>query len=151
MFLTVSNLDFNADLHLEDNGGAVIASSENTGTDNELVSRTLDANAAGESYYVRIEAKEAGQNDYTLTHATGDPPKATPVDPVDEDPPTARPPPLPTPTTSAPSATAQSAATARRWPATGPTSTSSPSTTKRKSRSGSTRRILPATTTATWK
>ena len=74
--LRIRNLDFDADLHLEGNSGTIISSSENTGTTNELLSVTLEANGTDRVYYVRIEAKEAGHNDYTFTYVTADPPTA---------------------------------------------------------------------------
>ncbi len=76
VIVTISNLDFDADLHLEGNSGTIISSSENTGTTDELLSVTLEANGTDRVYYVRIEAEEAGHNDYTFTYVTADPPSA---------------------------------------------------------------------------
>ena len=52
----IRRLDHNADLHIEDNDGTVIASSENSGDQKEVLNVTLAANNPGEHYYVRVEA-----------------------------------------------------------------------------------------------
>ena len=74
--LRVRRLDYNADLYVEDNDGAVIASSENGGNQKEVLNLTLAATGANEYYYVRVEAKEDGRNDYQLRYFTDAPPNA---------------------------------------------------------------------------
>ena len=74
--LRVRRLDYNADLYVEDNDGAVIASSENGGDQKEVLNLTLAATGANEYYYVRVEAKEDGSNDYQLRYFTETPPNA---------------------------------------------------------------------------
>ncbi len=68
---TLKGLDANADLYLEDDRGNVLASSAKDGTGNEVINvslpQTLNWWAASEAYYLRVEAKEAGSNDYTLS------------------------------------------------------------------------------------
>ena len=70
----IRRLDHNADLHIEDNDGTVIASSENSGDQKEVLNVTLTANNPGEHYYVRVEGKEDGQNDYQFRHFAEAPP-----------------------------------------------------------------------------
>ena len=70
--LRIRRLDYNADLYVEDNDGAVIASSENGGNQKEVLNLTLAATGANEYYYVRVEAKEDGRNDYQLRYFTDD-------------------------------------------------------------------------------
>ena len=72
--IRVRRLDHDADLYIEDNDGTVIASSENTGASKEVLDVTLAANDAGEHYYVRIEGKEDGTNDYQLRYLAEAPP-----------------------------------------------------------------------------
>ena len=55
-------LDFDADVFVEDAGGAVLASSASSGNANERIAEPM---AAGD-YYVRVQAKEAGANSYRL-------------------------------------------------------------------------------------
>ena len=74
--LRIRRLDYNADLYVEDNDGAVIASSENGGDQKEVLNLTLAATGANEYYYVRAEAKEDGRNDYQLRYFTETPPNA---------------------------------------------------------------------------
>ena len=74
--LRIRRLDYNADLYVEDNDGAVIASSENGGNRKEVLNLTLAATGANEYYYVRVEAKEDGRNDYQLRYFTDAPPNA---------------------------------------------------------------------------
>ena len=74
--LRIRRLDYNADLYVEDNDGAVIASSENGGDQKEVLNLTLAATGANEYYYVRVEAKEDGRNDYQLRYFTDAPPNA---------------------------------------------------------------------------
>ena len=56
--------DANADLFLEDAEGNVLHSSAETGTANEGIRETLLAG----TYYVRVEAQEAGQNDHVFRY-----------------------------------------------------------------------------------
>ena len=70
----IRRLDYNADLYIEDNDGTVIASSEETGDSREVVNVTLAANDAGEHYYVRVEGKEDGTNDYQFRYFAEVPP-----------------------------------------------------------------------------
>ena len=70
----IRRLDYNADLYIEDNDGTVIASSEETGDSKEVVNVTLAANDAGEHYYVRVEGKEDGTNDYQFRYFAEAPP-----------------------------------------------------------------------------
>ena len=56
--------DANADLFLEDAEGTVLHSSVEAGTANEAIWQTLLAG----TYYVRVEAQEAGQNDYVFRY-----------------------------------------------------------------------------------
>ena len=72
--LRIRRLDYNADLYIEDNDGTVIASSENTGDSKEVLDVTLAANDAGEHYYVRIEGKEDGTNEYQFRYFAETPP-----------------------------------------------------------------------------
>ena len=72
--LRLRRLDFNADFYLEGNSGAVIASSENGGTAREVLNLDLDATGTGEFYFVRVEAKEGGQNNYTFRYLSTAPP-----------------------------------------------------------------------------
>ena len=92
--LRIRSLEFNADLYVEDKEATVLASSENTGTDKEVLNITLDATAADEFYYVRVEAKENGRNDYTFRYLTAEPSQAAipPVPPPQIVAPTPEPP-----------------------------------------------------------
>ena len=74
----IRRLDYNADLYIEDNDGTVIASSEETGDSKEVVNVTLAANDAGEHYYVRVEGKEDGTNDYQFRYFAEAPPNVSP-------------------------------------------------------------------------
>ena len=60
--LELRDLEQDADLSLEDDGGAALAGSREEGSNYEEVTRTLLAG----TYYVRIEAKASGASDYTL-------------------------------------------------------------------------------------
>ena len=60
--------DANADLYLEDEDGNVLYSSTASGTANEWVSATLLAG----TYYVRVEAKEAGENAYVFRYGVSE-------------------------------------------------------------------------------
>ena len=61
--------DANADLFLEDAEGNVLHSSAETGTANEGIWETLLAG----TYYVRVEAQEAGQNDHVFRYGVSAP------------------------------------------------------------------------------
>ena len=60
--------DADADLVLEDAAGNVLHSSERSGTANEWMRETLLAG----TYYVRVEAQEAGANAYVFRYGVGD-------------------------------------------------------------------------------
>ena len=60
--------DANADLFLEDAQGTVLASSTEAGTANELIVQTLLAG----TYYIRVEAQEAGANQFKLRYGVSD-------------------------------------------------------------------------------
>ena len=60
--------DADADLVLEDAAGNVLHSSERFGTANEWMRETLLAG----TYYVRVEAQEAGANAYVFRYGVGD-------------------------------------------------------------------------------
>ena len=60
--------DADADLVLEDAEGNVLHSSERSGTANEWMRETLLAG----TYYVRVEAQEAGANAYVFRYGVGD-------------------------------------------------------------------------------
>ena len=60
--------DADADLVLEDAAGNVLHSSTNDGTANEWMRETLLAG----TYYVRVEAQEAGANAYVFRYGVGD-------------------------------------------------------------------------------
>ncbi len=75
--LSLRQLDFDADLFLEDAHGNVLASSENSGTANENIVATLPDD--GNTYYIRVEAQETGLNSYRLRAKVADPDPATAV------------------------------------------------------------------------
>ena len=60
--------DANADLFLEDAQGTVLASSTESGTANERIVQTLLAG----TYYIRVEAQEAGANQFKLRYGVSD-------------------------------------------------------------------------------
>lgn len=62
--LTLSSLDFDADLVIESEDGTVLYSSREDGTADEEITETLEAG----TYYVRVESQEEGTNDYTLSY-----------------------------------------------------------------------------------
>ena len=62
-------LGYDADVSLEDSGGKTLKSSRKSGTKNEAITRTLLEG----TYYVRVEAKEPGQNEYALAHGVATP------------------------------------------------------------------------------
>ena len=71
----LKGLDANADLYLEDDEGNVLASSTKDGTGTEQIHTSLLQTAAypwSGVYYVRVVAKEAGENSYTLSYSTSD-------------------------------------------------------------------------------
>ena len=67
--LGLRQLDTNADLFLEDADGTVLYSSTVDGTANEAINETLLAG----TYYVRVEAQEAGDNDFKLRYGVSAP------------------------------------------------------------------------------
>ena len=67
--LSLRRQDADADLYLEDGDGNVLASSTRGGTRGETIAETLEAG----TYYVRVAAQEAGDNDYTLRAAAPTP------------------------------------------------------------------------------
>ena len=60
--------DADADLFLEDAQGTVLASSTESGTANERIVQTLLAG----TYYIRVEAQEAGANQFKLRYGVSD-------------------------------------------------------------------------------
>ena len=74
--LRLKGQEYDADLYLEDPDGNVIHKSENAGAGNESINAILDPTAAGEYYYVRVEAKEDGRNDYKFRFLTKAPPNS---------------------------------------------------------------------------
>ena len=62
--LVLDELDYDADLILEDENGQALYTSEETGTTTEEIERFLPAG----SYTVRVETQEAGENAYTLRY-----------------------------------------------------------------------------------
>ena len=73
--LRLKRQEYDADLYLEDPDGNVIHKSENAGAGNESINAVLDPTAAGDYYYVRVEAKETGRNDYEFRFLTKAPPQ----------------------------------------------------------------------------
>ena len=67
--LNLRNQDANADLYLEDGNGTVLYSSTTEGTGNEGIAGTLLAG----TWYVRVAAREAGENSYALRYRVADP------------------------------------------------------------------------------
>ena len=66
--------DADADLYLEDADGTVLHSSTRSGTQGEDIKATLEAG----TYYVRVAAQEAGENEYRL-RARAEEPAPSPV------------------------------------------------------------------------
>jgi len=62
-------LDRAADLYVEDAGNHILGRSENPGKENETLHITLLPG----TYFIRVEAREPGRNDYLLKHAVHDP------------------------------------------------------------------------------
>ena len=67
--LGLRQLDFNADLILEDSDGTALGESRNDGAANEVNVATLLEGA----YYIRVEAREKGVNEYVLRYGVGEP------------------------------------------------------------------------------
>ncbi len=67
--LGLRQLDFNADLVLEDGDGATLKETRKDGTATEAITATLLEGA----YYIRVEAKERGDNEYVLRHGVDEP------------------------------------------------------------------------------
>ena len=62
--------DADADLYLEDANGTVLGSSESGADANEWIAQTLQAG----TYFVRVEAQQAGSNEYRLRYGVTAPP-----------------------------------------------------------------------------
>ena len=73
--LNLRKQDANADLHLEDENGTVLQSSTRKGTRNEGIEATLEAG----TYYVRVAAREEGDNAYNLRYGAAPPPPPPPT------------------------------------------------------------------------
>ena len=69
LHIGLRQLDFNADLILEDSEGTALAESRNDGAANEVNVATLLEGA----YYIRVEAREKGVNQYVLRYGVGEP------------------------------------------------------------------------------
>ena len=67
--LGLRQLDFNADLILEDSDGTTLGESRNDGAANEVNVATLLEG----TYYIRVEAREKGVNQYMLRYGVGEP------------------------------------------------------------------------------
>ena len=67
--LGLRQLDFDADLVLEDSEGTVLGESRNDGAANEAKVATILEGA----YYIRVEAREKGVNQYVLRYGVGEP------------------------------------------------------------------------------
>ncbi len=76
--LRIRRLDYNADLYVEDHEGEVITSSEKTGDRREILNIVLAPTDSSEPYYVRVEAREDGRNDYEFRYLTGTPSNVSP-------------------------------------------------------------------------
>ena len=70
MSLGLRQLDYDADLSLEDTQGSTIKASSRSGTANESISRVVLEGV----YYIRVAAQEAGENEYVLRHGVAEPP-----------------------------------------------------------------------------
>ena len=62
--ITLTGLDADAHLYLEDEDGEALANSENEGTADESIQRSLEAG----TYHVRVSAQAAGENGYALRY-----------------------------------------------------------------------------------
>ena len=71
--ITVTNQDADADLYIENSSGGSLGSSTNSGTEDEQKTVVLDAG----TYYVIVEARSTGANDYTLGYQTSMPVEKT--------------------------------------------------------------------------
>ncbi|MYA60803.1 MAG: ABC transporter permease subunit [Chloroflexi bacterium] len=70
-FKTVlAHQDANADVFLEDANGAVLQSSENSGTSDDTIATTIDAG----TYYIRVDSQQTASNAYVLSYSIADPP-----------------------------------------------------------------------------
>ena len=69
MNLGLRQLDFNADLVLEDGDGDTLKETRKDGTAQEAITATLLEGA----YYIRVEAKEQGENEYKLRYGVDEP------------------------------------------------------------------------------
>ena len=67
--LGLRQLDFDADLILEDSDGTALGESRNDGAANEVNVATLLEG----TYYIRVEAREKGVNQYVLRYGVGEP------------------------------------------------------------------------------
>ncbi len=62
--------DANADVFLEDSDGALIQSSNNSGTSDDSIATTIDAG----TYYIRVDSQQTANNAYVLSYSIADPP-----------------------------------------------------------------------------
>ena len=62
--LGLGSLEYDADLVVESDTGEVLFSSEQSGTADERIVQTLEAG----TYYVRVHAQEAGENDFSFSY-----------------------------------------------------------------------------------
>ncbi len=62
--------DANANLFLEDANGAVIQSSDNSGTSDDSITTTIDPG----TYYIRVDSQQTANNAYVLSYSVADPP-----------------------------------------------------------------------------
>ena len=62
--------DANANLFLEDANGAVIQSSDNSGTSDDSITTTIDPS----TYYIRVDSQQTANNAYVLSYSVTDPP-----------------------------------------------------------------------------
>ena len=69
LHIGLRQLDFNADLVLEDSEGTVLGESSKDGVANEAKVATILEGA----YYIRVEAREKGVNQYVLRYGVGEP------------------------------------------------------------------------------
>ena len=94
--LAVKEQEANSDLYLENDSGDVLFSSERDGTVKDLLVKALSAG----TYYVRVEAKVVGTNDYVFRYGAKVT-NLTPATPVLTATPTATPSATATPTATA--------------------------------------------------
>ena len=118
--LGLRQLDKNADLFLENGEQAILGVSSEDGTAKEWVSEILEAG----TYFVRVEAKEAGRNRYVLRYGVSE---VTAPDPTPDPTPAATPDPTPNPTSAAtPDPTPDPTPAATPGPTPNPTSAATP-------------------------